>query len=184
MRRQGHWIAVVVVVLFPGVLNAQEVVQHWPGRATPGLSTAYVIDDAGRESAGTLLRLDTDSLVLLEGGVERRFQVADVRRIEKRGDSLRNGALIGAVVGIVVGVVAAGIADCPGDDPDGRCPGFRVAAALISTGTYAAIGTGIDALVVGRTTLYEAPVAPRAYAPGESALPRYRARAAYLHFRW
>ena len=155
-------------------------IMSWPGLATAESSTVYVLDDTGAETSGTLLRLNPDWLVLRVGDTERRFDAARVRRIEKRGDSLRNGAVIGAIVGAAVGVLAAGISDCPGDDPGGSCPGFRAAGFLLSTGAYAAIGTGIDALVVGRTTLYEAPAA----SPRPARMPN-RGRIAFnMAFRW
>ena len=156
-------IAALVVVLAPSVVCAQGTGTSWPGldMETAGLSTVYVLDDTGVETSGRFLRLDPDSIVLLVGGVEHRLEAARVRRIEKRGDSLRNGAVIGAIVGAVMGVLVAGLADCPGTDQDGGCAGARTAGVLLSTGAYAAIGTGIDAWVVGRTTLYEAPKAAR-----------------------
>jgi hypothetical protein len=94
---------------------------------------------------------------VLVGGTERRFDAARIRRVQKRGDSIRNGAIIGAVVGAVFGALGAGISDCPGDDPGGHCAGSRVALFALSTGIYTAMGAGIDALIVGRTTLYTAP---------------------------
>jgi hypothetical protein len=173
-------IAILAATLVPGAVSAQGTVQSWPGLATAELSTVYVLDDTGVEASGRLLRLDPDSLVLLVGDTERRFDAARVRRIEKRGDSLRNGARIGAIVGAAMGLIAAGISDCPGNDPGGSCPGTRAAGVLLSTGAYAAIGTGIDALVVGRTTLYEAPAA----SPRSARMPP-RGRAAFnMVLRW
>lgn len=175
-------IAILTVALAPSVVCAQETGPSWPGleMETVGLSTVYVLDDTGIETSGKFLRLDPDSIVLLVGDVEHRFDAARVRRIDKRGDSLRNGAFIGAIVGAAVGVIAAGISDCPGNDPGGSCPGTRAAGFLLSTGAYAAIGTGIDALVVGRTTLYEAPTA----SPRSARMP-YRGRAALnMTLRW
>lgn len=155
-----RYIAILAATLAPSVVCAQGTAQSWPGLDTAGLSTVYVLDDAGIEVSGKLLRLNPDSLVVLVDGVEHRLDAVRVKRIEKRGDSLRNGALIGAVVGAAMGLLVAGMSDCPGTDPGGSCPGSRAAAFLLSTGVYAAIGTGIDALVVGRTTLYEAPTTP------------------------
>ena len=173
-------IAILAATLVPGAVSAQGTAQSWPGLATAELSTVYVLDDTGVETSGTLLRLNPDSLVLLVGDTERRFDAARVNRIEKRGDSLRNGAFIGAIVGAAMGLLVAGISDCPGNDPGGSCPGTRAAGVLLSTGVYAAIGTGIDALVVGRTTLYEAPAA----SPRSARMPN-RGRVAFnLALRW
>jgi hypothetical protein len=175
-----RYIAILVATLVPGAVSAQGPAKSWPGLATTELSTVYVLDDTGVETSGTLLRLNPDSLVLLVGDTERRFDAARVRRIAKRGDSLRNGAFIGAIVGAAMGLLVAGISDCPGNDPGGSCPGTRAAGFLLSTGVYAAIGTGIDAFVVGRTTLYEAPAA----SPRSARMPN-RGRAAFnMAFRW
>lgn len=174
-------LTILTIVLAPGVVSAQEAGTSWPGldMKTAGLSTVYVVDDTGVETSGKFLRLDPDAIVLLVGGVERRFEAPRVRRIEKRGDSLRNGAVIGAIVGAAMGALTAGIADCPGSG-GGSCPGFRTTAFLFSTGIYSAIGTGIDAWVVGRTTLYEASAAPR-----RSAGTLYGKRIAInLNIRW
>ncbi len=173
-------LALFAAVLIPSAVCAQDTTERWPGLATTELSTVYVVDDAGVETAGRLLSLDADSLVLLVDRAERRIDAARVTRIEKRGDSLRNGALIGAVVGAVMGVVAGGISDCPGNDPGGRCPGVRAAAFLVSTGVYTAVGTGIDALVVGRTTVYEAPAQP----PRAERSPSGRRTAVNVTVRW
>jgi hypothetical protein len=151
---------IIVLGLSPGVLSGQDTAQKWPGLVTSELSTVYVLDDSGTETSGKLVRLNPDSIVILANGTERRFDTARVRRVQRRGDSIRNGAIIGAVVGAVFGALSAGLSDCPGGDPGGSCGGARVALFALSTGTYTAIGAGIDALVVGRTTLYAAPAAP------------------------
>lgn len=173
-------IAALVALLAPSLVCAQGTGQSWPGLKTAGLLTVYVLDDAGIEVSGQLLRLNSDSIVLLVGGVEHRLDAARVKRIDKRGDSLRNGALIGAVVGAVMGLLVAGISDCPGTDPSGSCPGTLAAAFLLSTGVYAAMGTGIDALVVGRTTLYQAPTVP----PRSARTPYGRLAAINLSVQW
>jgi hypothetical protein len=148
-----EWIVVLSVVLLPASLWAQESTPTWPGLDVSSLPTVHVVDDKGDETTGKLLRFDVDSLVLLVEGTERRFEAGRVRRIDKQGDSLRNGALIGTIVGIGIGALAA-MSECPGSG--GSCPGSRAAFFVLSVGTYAAIGTGIDALIPGRTTLYVA----------------------------
>jgi hypothetical protein len=178
-------VAILLAALSPRVASAQQTASSWPGLDSSRLSTVYVLDTAGAETSGKLLRLNPDSIVLLVGGAERQFETARVARIQKRGDSLRNGAIIGAVVGVAIGIITAGISDCPGDQPGGGCPGSRAALFLVSTGVYSAIGTGIDALIPGRTTLYEAPKAPSAADHGGSAPVAFRRRAAVnVHVRW
>jgi hypothetical protein len=181
-----NWrLAILVAALSPVAVCAQEAASSWPGLDSSRLSTVYVLDNSGTQTSGKLLRLNPDSLVLLVDGTERRFDTARVARIQKRGDSLRNGAIIGAVVGVALGILTAGIADCPGDHPGGGCPGSRAALFLVSTGVYSAIGTGIDALIPGRTTLYEAPKTPPTADLGGSAPLAFRRRAALnVRVRW
>jgi hypothetical protein len=64
--------------------------------------------------------------------------------------------LIGVAIGVALGLVTAGISDCIGDDPGGSCAGGRIALFAVSTGIYAAIGAGVDALIVGRTLVFDA----------------------------
>lgn len=171
--------------LVPSAVRAQETASSWPGLVSSRLSTVYVLDTTGAETSGKLLRLNPDSVVLLVSGAERQFETARVARIQKRGDSLRNGAIIGAVVGVALGILTAGIADCPGDRTSDGCPGSRAALFLISTGVYSAIGTGIDALIPGRTTLYEAPKAPPSVDRGGLVPLASRWRAAVkVRVRW
>ena len=181
-----NWrLAFLIAALSPSVASAQEAASNWPGLASSQLSTVYVRDDSGAETSGKLLHLNSDSIVILVDGAERRFEAARVTRIQRRGDSLRNGAIIGAVVGVAMGILSAGISDCPRDRVGGPCPGSRVALFLVSTGVYSAIGTGIDALIPGRTTLYEASKArPTADQGGSAPLAFSRRAAVNLRVRW
>ena len=170
-RSLRRWLprvaALVVLATAPAVASGQSITDRWPQLASSRLPTVYVLDRSGIETTGKLLGLSPDSLVLLVAGAERRFDRADVVRIQKR-DSLKNGTLIGAAIGVVMGLASAGISDCPGPRPGGACPGARAALALVSTGMYAGIGAGVDALIRGRTTLYQVPPP----SPSPSALGR------------
>src|SRR5262249_24344343 len=116
----------------------------------------YVRDTSGQETVGKLLGLGPDTLVLLRGDQGQRFERSVIKSIQTR-DSLKNGALIGAAVGVGLGGVSAGLRGCPGGHSGGHCGGMRIVLVGISTGVYAGLGTGVDALVRGRTTLYIAP---------------------------
>jgi len=139
-------------------VSAQESVPGWVGLATSSLETVYVLDDMGSETRGMLVGLDEDSISLLVNGIEQRFERQRVHRIDKRGDSLKNGALVGAVVGVVLSAISAAAADCPSTS-DTSCPGAKVALAIAGTAVYTGIGVGVDALFTGRTTMYEASTA-------------------------
>jgi len=147
-------VTLASLCLLAAPAQAQPSLDRWTGLDMGELQTIYVRDTAGTETAGRLLRLNPDSLVVLAGGVERRFELNEVVRVQKR-DSLRNGTLIGLAVGTAMGLLAGGISDCPGSDPGGSCAGARAATVAVSMGVYTALGAGVDALVRGRTTIYE-----------------------------
>jgi hypothetical protein len=165
-----RWMLVLGLAFTPRMAYAQDTTQKWPGLSTSELSTVYVLDDTGAETSGKLVRLNPDSIVILAGGAERRFDAARIRRVQKRGDSIRNGVIIGAVVGAVLGGIGSGLADCPGVD-QGGCAAARAGMFALSTAVYTAIGAGIDALVVGRTTLYTAAPGTPGRLPGASRGP-------------
>lgn len=157
MSKTPHTIALAVLLFVPAAAHAQEPLGGWRGLNVSALDTIYVTDDAGRQTQGKLLRLEPDSVVMLVEGAEQRFDAARVRRIDRRGDSLKNGALIGLGIGVGLGVVTASISDClDGDGPGSSCVGGRIVLTAVSTGLYTAIGAGVDALIVGRTRIYDA----------------------------
>ena len=127
-------ITFVALILTPGSVLAQDA---WSDLRSEGLSTVYVLDDTGQETTGELLQLDADALVLLVEGTERRFEAEQIIRLDKRGDSVRNGLLIGVAIGAVLGLMSD-------------------AGPLVGALGFGGIGLGIDALRRGRTTLYEA----------------------------
>jgi hypothetical protein len=179
-RRLAVFAFLSLLVTMPSVVLAQTASAHWPGLSTSDLQTVYLLDRSGLETSGKLLALDPDSVMLLVGGAERRFDMTDVTRIQKR-DSLKNGTLIGAAVGAVMGLVAAGISDCPGADPGGSCGGVRTATFAASLGMYTGLGAGIDALIRGRTTVYAAAAAPPTGARALAPPPRI---ALHVGFSW
>ncbi|MBW8885444.1 MAG: hypothetical protein JF612_11885 [Planctomycetia bacterium] len=111
-----------------------------------GLPIVYVTDRTGHETEGKLLRLTDTTIVVEEPTGARTFSIDQVSLVERKGDSLKNGGIIGAIFGAVTGVALG--ADCT------DCGGTRVAAAVINTGLWAAIGAGIDALIPGRTRIW------------------------------
>jgi hypothetical protein len=142
------------LLFMPAPLWAQGTLDNWPELNRSALASVYVLDVTGTETVGTLVGFDADAIVLLVDGAERRIDAAQVRRIDKRGDSLRNGVIIGSAVGLAFGALSAGISDCP---EDVSCAAFRAIGFVAGTLIYTSIGVAIDAAVTGRTRLYEAP---------------------------
>ncbi len=168
-----RYVLVLTALLIPGALHAQEPAAAWKGIDPSALSTVFVLDVAGVETRGQLLRLDPDAIVVLVDGSERRFETARVARVSKRGDSLKNGAGIGMIVGIVSGIAYAVTVRCGNDS----CGGSVIGQAVLSTALYTAIGTAIDASVQGRTTLYKAP-------PRKPAIQSGGGAALSVRFTW
>ena len=156
MIKASAFPILAVLLCVPAAARAQEPLGGWRGLNASSLDTIYVTDDAGRRTEGKLLRLEPQSLVMLVEGTEQRFDAARVRRIDRRGDSLKNGAWIGAALGVLFGSITAGISDCPGSDPGGDCTGFRIGTFVGALGIYTAIGVGVDAMIVGRTRVFDA----------------------------
>jgi hypothetical protein len=112
--------------------------------------TVYVLDRSGAETEGLLVSLTDSVVVVSTARAERTFPLIDVVRIQRKGDSLKNGALIGAAFGGAAGLALIG--DCSSEPSCGA--GTRVAALLTGAAIWAAIGAGIDAVIPGRTVIW------------------------------
>jgi hypothetical protein len=116
--------------------------------------TAWITDSTGREKKVRIISVADDVVTTTGGASTRRLRAADITRIRARHfDSVLNGALIGAGAAL-----ASGLLLCTSMEPWENCrddvgPMFLIGA------TGAGIGAGIDALIRGRRTLYEAPKA-------------------------
>ena len=135
----------VLAILVANPLLAQNA--QTGNRST--ISPVYVRNVNGAEMRGQLLRLGPDTLSLFDDGTVRSIRLAEVARIEARGDSVKNGALIGAAI---LGGWCALICPQGLDGYAGRQFAYVLA---INTALGAAIGAGIDGMHVGRTTIYQ-----------------------------
>jgi hypothetical protein len=117
----------------------------------PG-STVWITDSTGREERTRILGVSGDVVSAAVGDEVRRLRAMEVVRVRaRRADSVLDGALIGA--GLAVG---AGLFLCTRTEPWENCrddvgPMLRIGA------LGAGAGIGIDALIRGRRTIYEAP---------------------------
>jgi hypothetical protein len=114
-----------------------------------------VRDSNGAETSGRLDSLSAHGLTIVSDGKQREWTDTDVSRIyQRKQDSLANGALWGLVGGAgSYGVLAAIV--CSGGDcqPDATVVG----AIAVYAGLGAAVGVGIDALIVRRHVIYQRP---------------------------
>src|SRR5205085_11215671 len=126
--------------------------------------SVYVMDAQGIETKGKLVNWTSSQIVLQTDIGQRIFKPGEAVRLDLRGDSLKNGALIGLGVGLAMGGVGA--AACI------DCGATRAALVATMAGLYTLVGVGIDALIPGRTPLWSAGQP----APQKSALNRLRFR--------
>lgn len=137
----------------------------------------HVTDATGREIAGRLERLSSDSLVLKARDLQT-FAAADVRQVRARDrDSLKNGTLIGLGIGGGLGAAwcIGAIADDSGDiDAPVECAeGFTV-----FPGLGALIGLAVDAVIPGRMrVVYQASLPPGPSRPSALIVPLVSPRA-------
>jgi len=167
-------LAVVSLLLAFALAAAQEPVRDFAQlntRLRPG-DTIWVTDAQGREVKGRIAAVGTDALTV-DGGGSKTFSAGDVRLVmERRHDSLANGALIGlGVGGIGTGLACLASAD---EGQDQWC----LAAAVVYGGIGAAIGLGIDAVIPGKkVVVYRAPGAAGAPSARLSVAPFVTPRA-------
>lgn len=144
-----------LVVLTASLLAAVPV-QAIAQDATPKLNDVFVRSTDGVEVRGQLLDFQPVTLSLFIDGTRREIPLANVDRIQIRGDGVRNGALIGAAIGAGLWGIAAG-----------RYGSEFVPVAVGAAIGYGLVGAGIDAMIPGRTTIYSKPTASANQAGGK-----------------
>jgi len=159
MRANGTslWLKRIALLLF-SVSISSAVSAQTPQGARPNLEgtlipgmTVWITDSGGREEKTRIVGVSGDIVTASGGDGIRRLRTTDVTRVRVRhSDPVINGALIGAGA-----AVASGLFLCRMTEPWENCrddagPIFRIAA------IGAGVGIGIDALIRGRKTIYEA----------------------------
>ena len=160
MPSRPVWYALFVVVCFGGArVEAQGVASTFDQLSVLAKSgdTIWVVDSTGRETKGRIDKLSPSSLTLITGSGPRELRESDVATIrQRRSDPLANGAIIGALVGTGIAVTAIAVFWEHGDSARDAALGTAVYAGL-----GAAVGTGVDALIIGRRVVYRKPGAAR-----------------------
>jgi hypothetical protein len=113
--------------------------------------TVWITDSGGREEKTRIVGVSGDIVTTAAGEEIRRLRTTDVTRVRVRhSDSLINGALIGAGAGVASGLLLCNLTEPWENCRDDVGPMLRIGA------VGAGIGIGIDALIRGRRTIYEA----------------------------
>jgi hypothetical protein len=146
MRRAG--VVTVMLVLAQCAGTAASLGDLGALTLAPG-SLIYVEDGAGIEILARFVSASRAELVVEFRNDRRVITGTDVKAIWRRGDRLRNGAVIGGAIGLLGGIFGQSrCTDC------GRAVATGV---VIGVPLWAAIGAWVDSAHVGRTLVYRAP---------------------------
>jgi hypothetical protein len=167
-------LSAAMLVMAPLAASAQTVATSFE-ELQPLLkrgNTIIVTDANGRTTKGRLGELSSSSLELLVRKTgpdgrdafvpQARLTERDVLQIRREDrDSLLNGTLIGMTPGAVIGVIMLfGGAGCDCYTVSSRAP-WALLAFGIGGGIGAALGAGVDGMMVERPTVYLRPRAQR-----------------------
>ncbi len=138
----------VLVAVLPAV--AAEPARDLTSMRVAVNDVVYVRTSVGDEIEGRFVRASPQAIVVIESrGGETTLPVERVLSVWKRGDRLRNGAVIGGLVGLAGGIFGqSGCTDCSGQIAIGIGLGVPL---------WAGLGALIDRQHVGRTLIYRAP---------------------------
>jgi hypothetical protein len=149
-----HFRHALIAVVLPLVLATPALAAGPQDAGRRKVQEVIVSQSAsGEEVRGQLLDLSSRSVSMLVNNQAVEIPIERILRIDVRGDSVKNGAIIGA---LVVGGWCALV--CGEALEGGAFPIFVVSEA----GLGALIGAGIDAGIKGRTPIYIKPKAAAA----------------------
>ena len=147
MRRLLSTLLVMLIV--PASAFAQP--PDWTLKLQLG-KPVFLTTQAGERVEGVTGQITADAIVVSTPVGIREVRYRELRRAEKR-DALWTGAAIGAATGVALGIAVVANADCGSSQQCGAEKGGVVMGGAL----YGAlIGWGLDALVKGKTTVFEA----------------------------
>jgi hypothetical protein len=111
------------------------------GVQVKGGTTLFATDHTGHETKGKLVGLTDSALMLQLKDSTRTFTPDELALIERKGDSLKNGAIVGVILGVWCAIICGQGLDSPHQLP------AAVAKEVL-------IPIGIDAAIQGRTKIW------------------------------
>jgi hypothetical protein len=127
-----------------------------PERIRPG-HAVYVTDEQGEQTRGRLHEVSRSALTMSVADGVLRFPADRIRSIDRYGDPLWNGLAIGLGFGTAMALFADQREVPCADGRPGVCRDAELGSRLGAIAVFGAVGTGIDALIRGRTPAYRAP---------------------------
>ena len=140
--RMALLVAAFVAAGANGAIAQTALAQDVP----PAVEEVFVRATDGVEIRGRLIDFGPASLSIFVEGARREMPLGGIDRIERRGDSLRNGALIGAAVGAALGASLAA-----------RHGAEYGPLMFVGAVGYGVVGAAVDAMIPGRTAIYAKP---------------------------
>jgi hypothetical protein len=160
MRANGtsSWLKRIALLVLFSASAGSAVSAQTPQGAERGLETTlipgktvWITESGGREEKTRIVGVSGDTVTVAAGEDIRRLRTTDVMRVRVRhSDSVLNGALIGAGAGLASGLLLCSLTETWENCRDDVGPMAWFGA--IGAGA----GIGIDALIRGRRTIYEA----------------------------
>jgi hypothetical protein len=149
-------VTVGLLLLAAASVNAQEPFTDVQHILRPG-DTVFITDDTNTETRGTVAGVGPSAVRINVNGSEREWPATKVWRLERRGDSVKDGAKRGVISGAIVGGVLGVIAGATwANSGSGSTPlGGGLGLGLVGAGFGLGIGVGMDALIPGRTLVYQ-----------------------------
>lgn len=134
----------------------------------------FLTTTSGERVEGVAGQVTPEAIVVSTPAGIRTIPYRELRRVEKR-DALWTGAAIGAAVGATLGIGVVANGECRPQQCHAEETGVVIGSALYG----ALIGWGLDALVKGKTTIFDTDASTRV-----GVLPRRGGAAAVVAINW
>ena len=145
--------AMIIVLGLPATAGAQP--PDWTLKLQLG-KPVFLTTQSGERVEGVTGQITPDAIVVSTPAGIRTVPFRELRRAEKR-DALWTGAAVGAGVGAAFGIAVVANGECKPQQCNAEETGFVIGSALYG----ALIGWGLDALVKGKTTVFDSDVSVR-----------------------
>lgn len=149
----------LVVLLGPAAAAAQPTSDARHAPIAEG-QRVRVTDESGRTITGRVAAISQSGLMLKDGSRNAEIPYAAIVKIDRPRDGVWNGALAGFAIGAGIGLIGIAAEEERSCRPDEWFCGASFgppasAVVLMLGGIGAGIGTGVDALIGRKKTLYE-----------------------------
>jgi hypothetical protein len=139
--------AVIIALALPATVAAQP--PDWTLKLKLG-KPVFITTESGERVEGVAGQITPEAIVVSTPSGIRTVQYRELRRVQKR-DALWTGAAVGAGIGAAMGIAVVANGECRPVSCNAEETGFVFGSAIYG----ALIGWGLDALVKGKTTVFE-----------------------------